>query len=210
MLHAAQPQAVSVTIRAKALLILAELIRVRNQLAQSQQLAEESLVLYRTVGNEQGEALALRSLAWNIFDQGQADEARRLFESCLRLCRACNDEIGAARAARRIAAPPIELLEEVQAIFRAHGHWVGLANILSEQCRTAMLQGEYSLARRRLNESLNLTRRSAALAGLLASEMHLSGRLTLREGDYAKARVELEESTRLLRMQAMIWISFGE
>jgi tetratricopeptide (TPR) repeat protein len=93
----------------------------------------------------------------------------------------------------------MELLEEAQAIFRAQGHWMGVSSTLNQLANEATYRGDYALARRRLNESLSLTQRSTALAGISAYEMLLSGRLALREGDYARAWAELEESAQRMR-----------
>jgi tetratricopeptide (TPR) repeat protein len=200
------PQVATLATRAKALAVQSELMYLRAELPQSQQLAEESLALCRTAGDEQGETLALLMLARAFFFQGQTKEAQQLFEGCLALSRVHSEPIRAAEALYWLSyCEPhwrprrIELLEEAQAIFRAHGHWMGVSNTLNELTTVATRQGDYALARRRLNESLNLTQRSTALAGPLAYEMHLSGRLALREGDYERAWAELEESAQLMR-----------
>lgn len=205
LLQPSTSQLVALAIRAKALAVQSELMYLHAELAQSQQLAEESLALCRAAGDEQGETLALLMLARAFSFQGRVKEAQQLYEGCLALSRARNDPIRAAEALYWLSyceshrPRRVELLEEAQAIFRVHGHWVGLAFTLNELTKLAMWQGDYALARRWLNESLHHTRRSAALAGLLANEMQLSGRLTLREGDNDRARAELKESARLLR-----------
>jgi predicted ATPase/DNA-binding SARP family transcriptional activator len=195
----------SLPIRAKALAVQSELMNWRNEIAQSQQLAEESLALCRAVGDEHAETLALLMLGEALSLQGQKDEAHQLFERCLTLNRARHDQIRVAEALRWLAVHVLngprraETLEEAQAIFRAHSHWVGLALTLNELTILAIWRGDYSLARRQLNESISITQRTGALAGLSAWEMFLSGRLALREGDYVRARVELEESIHRLQ-----------
>ncbi len=205
LLQPSTPQVVALIIRAKALAVQSALLNLRYDLAQSQQLAEESLALCHAVGDEQGKTLALLMLARAFWLQGQANEGHQLCERCLALSRARNDPIRTGEAlfwlADTLPRGPrrVELLEEAQAIFRAHGHWSGLAFTLIELTQVATFQGDYSLARRWLNESMDLTRRSAALAGLFAYEMTISGGLALCEGDYERACAELEESARLMR-----------
>jgi tetratricopeptide (TPR) repeat protein len=181
-------------------------MNLRYDLAQSQQLAEESLTLCRAAGDEQGESLALLILA-RTFGYRRFSMARPMYERCLALGRARSDHIRIGEALHWMAhnlaywsaLHPIELVEQAQAIFRIQGHWVGLSMTLNEQAKLAIWKGDYTLARRNLNECLTLTQRSAALAGLSAYAMDPLGRLALREGDFARARLELEASTRLLQ-----------
>ena len=200
-----QPSAshgVALPIRAKALAVQSELMNWRNEIAQSQQSAEESLALCRAVGDEQTETLALVMLGEALSLQGQSDEARQLFERCLALNRARNDQIGVGQALYWLGAFAENdpwLLKEAQAIFRVRGHWVGLVLTLNALTIIATQRGDYSLARRWLDESISLTQRAAGLAGLLAWELLLSGTLALREGDYTYARTELEESAERLQ-----------
>jgi predicted ATPase/DNA-binding SARP family transcriptional activator len=200
LLRPSASHGVALPIRAKALAVQADLMNLRNEPSQSVKLAEESLALCRVAGDEQGETLALLALARAFSYLGRASAGQQLCERCLALSRARNDPIRAAQALWMLALfeshrpRRIELLEEVRAIRRTHGHWVGLVNALHELAHQTMLLGDYSLADRWLNESKDLTRHSAALAELVANEMHLSGRLALREGDYTRARTELEKS----------------
>jgi tetratricopeptide (TPR) repeat protein len=204
LLQPSTSQAVSLPIRAKALAVQADLMSWRNEAAQSQQLAEESLALCRTVGDAQGETLALLTLARVLGFQGRANEAQQLYESCLALSRAHDDPARVAEAlywsffSLPSAPRGIEWLEEAEHIMRTHGHWIGLLITLVGLATLAIGRGNYSLAHRLLNEIMGLVRRSASLTELLAEEMQLSGRLALREGDFSRAHAELEESAQLL------------
>jgi predicted ATPase/DNA-binding SARP family transcriptional activator len=194
---------VSLVIRAKALAVLSKLLIGSNELGRAQQLVTESLELCHTTGDVPGETLALLRLAEVFNYLGRASESCQLIERCLALSRAHDDPIRAAEALNVLAfnlphgPRRIELLEEAQSILRMQGDWVGLCSILGRLVQEEFRQGDYTRARRWLDEMMDLTRRYNSLAGMWTFEIFISGSLALRQGDYAKARIDLEESTRL-------------
>jgi len=197
-------QDIASIIRAEALAGQSLLLTLLDQLPLAQQLAEESLALCQTLGDEHVAALALLALGRSFTFQGNSKQAKHWHEHSLALSREQNNQIGVAEGLWRLALSEqnrlrrAELLAEAQATFRAHGDWIGAALALIDLHQVAVHQGDFQLAQRWLDEIKNLlgsSARSVRMRSALALE---TGRAALWAGDYDRARAQLEESTQLL------------
>jgi tetratricopeptide (TPR) repeat protein len=164
---------------------------------------EESLRLWRELGNQRGVALCLTWLADILDDQ---EPALSLAEESLRLWRELGDRAGIAHALHILGkntqirgqlerARP--LLEESLAIRREVGDREYIAHSLWELAHHHLRQGSSGEAERCFEDSLGILREIGVPAGTLTL-IYLGG-LALDRGDEARARALLEECVALTR-----------
>jgi tetratricopeptide (TPR) repeat protein len=204
-----QPQAQTPSLtRAKALLAYAAFMSgTQDVFTRARQLAEESLALYRDLGNRQGMALSLLNLGEATARLGNAAAGRSLLEESVALFRELRYKPGLAWALTSLgqvasnqdAARGRLVLEESLAIGRALGDQIGMSHTLMLLGTLALRQGDYATAQGWLEESLAIHRRlgnASAVYSLIGL-----GELAFHRGDYEQARSYYEES-RLLNKQA--------
>ncbi len=159
---------------------------------------EESLALFRKVGDKAGVAAALRGLG-----------GKTQLEESLALYRELGDKSGSAGALRLLAEAARDRDEPVQAlallaetlILRQDlGDTLGFAYALNTVGDVAHNQGDYTQAIARYQESAILFRALGSKGGLAWSLYNL-GRVTLDAGDTAQALVLLTESVTLFHEQ---------
>jgi tetratricopeptide (TPR) repeat protein len=190
----AQPRTV---VRAKALETAANLISWGGDLARSRALAEESLAIYRELGDVAGEAHGLDTLGTISCLMDDYETGRPQVLESLRLYRQLNDQLGIATALldlggiadRRDSTRTRAYLEESLAIFRARGDVIGTAYALNDLGMVALWQGEFAQAQRCFEESLQLQDPIGGPDPMIL--MHL-GELALRQGAYEQARAYFE------------------
>ena len=203
-----QPKAQAPTLtRAKALYAYAFLSQRQDALTLARQLAEESLALYRELGDRQGMASSLRTLGDVTVGLGDYAAGRALVEESVALHRELGSRAGLAVAltalgeiaSDRDAAQGRLVLEESLAIGRSLGDQIGVGHNLIVLGQLALRQGDYTTAQRWLEESLAINR---GLGNQVAAySLGALGELAFHRGDYEQARSYYEEC-RALNKQA--------
>jgi tetratricopeptide (TPR) repeat protein len=145
---------------------------------QAQALHEESLALYRALGDKHGIAEALRNLGPVAHEQGDYAQAQALHEESLALYRALGDKYGTAVLLCNLGLVAHEqgdyaqaraLHEESLALYRALGAKRGIAISLGNLGLVAHEQGDYAQARALHEESLALYRALGDKQGIAIS-----------------------------------------
>jgi predicted ATPase/DNA-binding CsgD family transcriptional regulator len=137
----------------------------RGEWAEARDWQEQSLALYRGLGNRSGVAATLINLGNVALDLNDYERAGALYEECLALYRELGDRGGTAMAlnnlglvAREMGRPEeaIALLEESLALRRALGDRYGIAQVLDNLGRVELDHGDLDPATRLLREGLAL------------------------------------------------------
>jgi DNA-binding NarL/FixJ family response regulator len=199
--------------RARALNAAAVLARAQGDYAAARPLFEESLAIFRELGDRRGIANALHNLGSVSRFQGDYAGAARLFDEGLALSRELGDTwgIGVALAMRGALALDLgdyeragPLLEESLALGRKLGDTWTVAGRLGMLAELAREQGQYQRARALLGEALSLAQKlgdRGCRAWLLAK----LGRVACERGDYERATALCRESLPLLREGGETW-----
>jgi predicted ATPase/transcriptional regulator with XRE-family HTH domain len=170
---------------------------------------EESVAIWRELGDKRGLALALtytNGLGWVALYERRVAEARALFAEGVALWRELDDKWGLAKAlwslgaaARRddpAAARPI--VEESVALFREVGDRLGLAYALWQLGIVARQEGDHTRAAALLEESLALDREVDA-KGNVSYLLLCLGNVVLDQGDSERALALYRESLAVAR-----------
>ncbi|HEX5505939.1 MAG TPA: tetratricopeptide repeat protein [Thermomicrobiales bacterium] len=168
---------------------------------------QESLALFRALGDDAGSARALLHLGEGAMIRGEGTAARAYCRESLTLFRALDDTSGVAlclgdlgRLARdagdHAAAQP--LLEEALTLFRALDDRDGVATALTDLGFVALARGDLPVAQPLLEEGLALFRRLGDRDGVSYALVNL-GVLARERGDLPAARDRFEESLTLRR-----------
>ena len=169
--------------------------------------AEDSLALWRELGNRRGIARSLQMLAAVTSDLGDIRSARALHEESLAIWRELGDRQGVAASlsamgvmARAEGDLPTAraLLQECLPVFRELNHPVSIALSLHNLGNVACDQGEYPAARRLYEESLAIRRELRDRQGI-ASTLSALGDVALVQSDHAAARALFEEGLAVFR-----------
>ena len=163
-----QADGVEPSIRAKALWVQGRFnyySLLNDDLAQ--RLVEESLTLYRELGNQQGVGRCLGLLG---FEAGSTNLSH--FLEGLTLLKAEGDKLGVAEVLLRLGyavwkddyGQAMAYLEESKSLYREVGHLAGIADVLGNYGAIAIWRGDNESARSKLEESLDL-RESLGLRG---------------------------------------------
>jgi predicted ATPase/Tfp pilus assembly protein PilF len=169
---------------------------------------EDSVALYRRVGDTRDIAEPLLDLALAAFHEGEDARTTALYEESLELARARGDQRGTALALgglgldatfrkgdyRRATA----LHEESLRLYREVGDTRGVAIALSNLGEVAALAGDYGRARVAIEECLPLRRQVGDQFGL-ADSLRSLAKVVGAQGDYRRAAELHEESVRLFR-----------
>jgi tetratricopeptide (TPR) repeat protein len=169
--------AVPVLLRAKALGAAGFLVAVQSDYAAAQALLEESLVLFREVGNVPGSASALLFLGHTALLGGETARARMLLEESLALFRQLGDRSGIAMAlgtlgeAARLqhdVEPARMFQEESLALSQELGDKESIAWALNKLGYVAHQQGDAVRARMLQVQSLALMQEIGLQLGVAA------------------------------------------
>jgi predicted ATPase/class 3 adenylate cyclase len=164
------------SVRAKALNGAGVMAWRQGDHAAAQALLEESLTLFRELGDQRGIANVLNysgNIAWA---QGDLERAKALHEESLAIRRALGDQGGIASSLGNLgniawAQGDYErakvLYEECLALFRELGNQWGVANVLNNLGVVVRAQGDYERARVLLEESLTLFRELGSQWGIV-------------------------------------------
>jgi len=170
-------------------------------------LYEESLAIFRELGDRSGIAASLGNLGNVAVNQGDHPAARALQEQSLAIYRELGDRFGTANTLNNLGVVALNqgdyaaaraLHEESLAISRELGNRHSIALSLSNVGHVALDQGDYPAARALLEESLAIRRELGDRFGIGASLSNL-GYVALNQGDCPAARALLEESLAIRR-----------
>jgi predicted ATPase/DNA-binding XRE family transcriptional regulator len=168
---------------------------------------EESVAIWRELGDTRGLALALsvgNSLGWVTFQEGPVAAARALFAEGLALWRELGDRWGLAWALWGLGAAVQHddpatarpILEESVALFREVGDRSGLAFTLVGLGLVARLEGDYTWAGALVEECLTLGHELRNKAIISVALQHL-GKVVQAQGDEQRALALYQESVAL-------------
>ena len=199
---------VAASVRAKALFAAARLHEEQGDHDRAEVLCEESLALYRELGDTEGIAASLHLQANVAWGRGNLALARSLAEASLALFRQRGDRGRVAMLLLLLGSLAIDqgeytrarhLLEESLAIHRELGDTIHMADSLYNQARLCRLSGgDVARARLLLEESFALYREVGDKESI-AYCLYLSGMLALSEGDTASARSLNEQAVALFK-----------
>lgn len=171
---------------------------------------EESVALWRTLGDTGGLAYPLAILGLMALFQSNPVQARAHLEESVTNLRAAGDRWGLAFALANLGrlaqyegdyTQATTHLEESLALFRAIGHRWGIAFALDNLGNVTIARGEYVQAAALLQESVPLLRKMKEKLGLAISLNNL-GRVTEQQGDFAQALALYQESLALRKEQS--------
>jgi predicted ATPase/DNA-binding CsgD family transcriptional regulator/predicted metal-dependent hydrolase len=199
-------ETVSPALRAKAFNAGGNLARDQADYAQAVAYHQQSLALWRELGDQRGMARSLNNLGLVARETGDFAQALQLAAEALALFEEVGDRHGAGisrfnlgQAARwqgDLALAAAHYQEGVR-VFRDLGDQRFVATILNSLARVALGQGHYASARAHVDESLSLNRTVGDPWGI-AVGLVTRGNIALAEGDLDGAAADFAESLRML------------
>ncbi len=199
---------VTAPVRAKALYAASQLHDVLDSLDRAEVLCEQSLTLYRELGDTRGIANCLHLLADIVWGRGNLAASRALSEESLRLFRELGDNRSVAYLLYHLGSLAVEqgeyargrdLLTESVTINRELGDTRIIAiSLLSLALMCRVSRGDLAQAHLWLDESLALSREVGDKESI-ANGLSLRGVLALDEGDTDSARSLTEQALALFR-----------
>ena len=172
-------------------------------------LREESLAIFRQIGDQRGIAATLMNLGLVAGEQGDYKAARALHTECLAIQRQLENRQGIALALNNLGIITFDQgdYEETQALFEESlalqqqmENQGGIALALMNLGNVAYCRGEYAEAQALHGKSLALCRQLGDLRGIALS-LNVLGDAVIRQGDYDAGRACCEESLLLSRQQ---------
>jgi tetratricopeptide (TPR) repeat protein len=207
-------------LRAKALREVGHLAQSMGDYATAQARLEESIAMWRTLGDSRGLAYACIWLIDVMIDRGDFARAQALAEEGLALCEQVGDKWGMAWALNYLATPALNqgdyeaartIFERTLALFRAVGDAHGTALSLHGLGAVADFQGDYAPARAHHEQALSLFRGFNDRL-LVAVVLCYLGLAALHHGDPHAALASFSESLALgqeLGHKALISLSLA-
>ena len=192
-------------VRAKALNGAGVLAESQGDWETATRLHQESLEIFRTIGDQQGVAWSLNNLGVVAIDLGDFDRAQTLLEENLAVSEKANDKAGIATALTDLGLiahhnhdydQATALWIRSLALFRALGDESHVARALNNLGTIAMQRGEYERAHALLTESLEI-HRSVGDRQAIASTLNNLADTTSNLGDPETAMGLFRESHRL-------------
>jgi ATP/maltotriose-dependent transcriptional regulator MalT len=171
---------------------------------------EESLALWRELGDQWGIAFTLGWLAWVESVPGSPATARPLAEASLALFRELGDAWGIAFALETLGAlvkklgdktTAHSLLDESVLLFEELGDIIGLADALGELAGIAYDEGDYQTARERIEQMRALLAAQSLVDGrfLHTAALHGLGKIARQQGDEQAAEAYFAQCLALAR-----------
>jgi predicted ATPase len=179
----------------------------QSDFARARELLEQSLTLYRKVGDRLVLTDVLGLLGGLAFEQGEYATARARYEEGLALRRAVGDSawisdslfcIGLVSYHQGEYAAAQRLLEESLKLSQEAGYQLGTTYPLNALGNLANLQGDYAAAQKLYEECLALRRKLAYKRGIAATVADMANVQT-KLAQYTTARSLYEESLTLYR-----------
>lgn len=182
------------TVRARALQAAGLAAQMQGDFAYARIRFEESLALWRKLGDQWGIAFTLGWLAWVESVPGSQATARPLAEASLALFRELEDTWGIAFALETLGAivkrlgdktTARSLLEESVLLFEELEDIFGLADALGELAGIAYDQGDYQIARERLEKMQALLAAQSLVDDrfLRTTALHGLGKIARQQGN---------------------------
>jgi tetratricopeptide (TPR) repeat protein len=193
--------------RAQALYGAGILAWYQSDYARATELYEESLALFRELGDKRGIACALEMIGLVASDEEHLTWAITTFEESLTLFRELGDKHGIATSLRYMGdvirtqghyKRAHALLGESLALSRELKDKLGIANSRSSMGEVIRAQGDYECAKRHFEDSLAMSRELDDKHGIATSLRRL-GDVARIQGDSERAHALLEESLALFR-----------
>jgi predicted ATPase/transcriptional regulator with XRE-family HTH domain len=197
-------------LRAQRLMLASQLV---EDVGQAHALVEESLTLFRAVGDRTGIALALLSLGERTMQAGELSRAAGYLEQSLALLRDAGNTWDAALVLHRLGDiardqgdyPRAEaMLSESLALKRAVGTNWGMADVLNGMGDLALYEGDVTRARGLYHEAVALLR-DLDERYILPWALRGLGRALHAQGEDAQATALIAESLDLFRDQGRIY-----
>ena len=188
--------------RAVALLGLSLLMNGLGDLGAAHPTAEESAVIYRKLGDQQGLAEALTILGLTLVWQGQATLGLTRLEEALSIYRKAGDRWGEAHALYRLGNSLADysgdltgraMLEESAAILKDLGEKYLFSGVLISLGIIDMSLGDYTAASTRFERSLTVAREIGHPWGMADALTNLGCVFRIR-GEYTSAQAHFEEA----------------
>jgi predicted ATPase/class 3 adenylate cyclase len=188
--------------RAKALQAAGGFANQQGEYAEARALYEESLAIYRELGDVPGIGRVLVSLGILARYEGNHMAARSLLEESLELLEQAGDSEAMAAALGNLGVVARDLgeadlaenhLGQSLALWRELGDRIGMAWTLSSLAMVARATGKLDVARTRTDKSLAIWRELGDRQNI-ANVLSTAARLARDQGDYALARAYLAES----------------
>jgi predicted ATPase/class 3 adenylate cyclase len=199
---------VAPSVRAKALLAAARLSFMQSDYDRGKALAQESLALFRELGDKRGIALSLNRLGIAAWRQADFPTARVLMEEDLALYKELGNPDRIAWSLFALGLLNIKqgeyirasaLFEEGLALFRGLDNKRGIAASLTQMAAALFVsQGDQMMVYPLLAQGLLLDREVGDKEGMAVSSL-LLGSVALKQGDVATARTRVEEGLLLYR-----------
>jgi predicted ATPase/class 3 adenylate cyclase/Tfp pilus assembly protein PilF len=189
-------------VRAKALHGAGALAWSQGDYPAARAFYQESLTVWRELGDHRGAAASLSNLGTVATEQGDYEAALSLYEESLAIYRELQDPRGIALSLNNMGlisyhrgddARARELYEESLQIKRTLGDEHGIANSLTNLGHVAARQGDHAAARALYEESLE-RRRELGDRGGIALTLRELGNVAYCSGDLAAAQAFYEES----------------
>ena len=175
--------------------------------------AEQSLAIFRDLGDQSGIASSLIMLGGAAVVRGEWASARALYEESFAIFRSLGNQPASAVALTNLANLAVRehdwtkaraLLEQCLMIWRELKHDWGIANSLYHLGRVALDEREYARAHALLQESLGIRRTLGDRPGT-AGCLNELGEVARAAQDYALARSLYEESLAISRRLDAPW-----
>ena len=199
---------VAPSVRAKALLAAARLSFMQSDYDRGKALAQESLALFRELGDKRGIALSLNRLGIAAWRRADFPTARVLMEEDLALYKELGNPDRIAWSLFALGLLNIKQgeyirasasFEEGLALFRRLDNKRGIAASLTQMAAALFVsQGDQTMVYPLLAQGLSLDREVGDKEGMAVSSL-LLGSVVLKQGDVATARTRVEEGLLLYR-----------
>jgi predicted ATPase/DNA-binding SARP family transcriptional activator len=192
----------STAVRAKALTARGYLARNQGASAEIDAAMREALTLWRSLGDSQGMATALMTLATLAYSREDCDEARAFLEEGLALARGIGDQSLVARALLNLGNIALEQGELAQAwnlyteslgLFQSSGARIRTAYALNNMGLVARYQDDLATAETLLKDALQICREFSDRTGVAEALLNL-GTVYRLTGRHEASRAALGEA----------------
>lgn len=192
---------------AQLLLVAGNLAWLQGDSQEATTLYQDSLRLWRTLNNKEGEGKVLNNIALIAWQKGNYDDAKETYELCLEICRSVNDVTGVGNATLNLGNLYFDLgeFDKAQPLYQKS---LGIYQLLeNKRLMGASLIGlaalayegqDYETAQHYAREGLQMMREVAYKIGE-ADTLNLLGEIKRRLGDHTLARTYLREALEMQR-----------
>jgi predicted ATPase len=183
------------------------LLYATNHHGQAHTLLEESLLLFKELGDTTLTISALSMLGWAAEQAGEVERGLALREQAVALARGQNDRLNLATALSNLGLPLLMTddhararapLEESLALCRALGDLKGIASAIDALAMLELDEGDHTQASSMMEEALALARRIGHVRDATIYLVDL-GIVGLHKGEHGRAATLFQEGLRLAR-----------